>query len=161
MDAVIRRAGSPDLERLVGLVARCIEPAWSPAAIAGALAGAAARALVAEAAGPAEGGPGAGSGAGLARLVGFVLARRILDAVEIDLVGVDPTARRQGIARRILLTLLEAEGAQGAVVAQLELSAANPAAAELYAGLGFVVVGRRPRYYPGGHDALLLSRALA
>ena len=32
------------------------------------------------------------------------------------------------------------------------------AAAALYAGLGFVVVGRRERYYPDGEDALLLTR---
>jgi ribosomal-protein-alanine N-acetyltransferase len=43
-------------------------------------------------------------------------------------------------------------------VVQLELAATNAPALALYQGLGFVVVGRRSRYYPDGEDALLLSR---
>ncbi|MBY0396100.1 MAG: GNAT family N-acetyltransferase, partial [Thermoleophilia bacterium] len=80
--------------------------------------------------------------------------------LEIDLVGVAPAARRVHLAARMLSSLIETERAAGASLVQLELSAANRAAAALYAGLDFVVVGRRPRYYPGGHDALLLSRTL-
>lgn len=172
MDALIRRAGSPDLDRLVPLVAACFAPAWSAAAIAGALRAREARAWVAQtdrreaprgqrvddlSPGPSPAGVPEREDAAL---VGFVLARRIVDVVEIDLVGVAPPARRQGLAARLLAALLEAERASGAALAQLELSSANAAAAALYARLGFVVVGRRPRYYPDGHDALLLSRAL-
>lgn len=159
MDALIRRAGSPDLDRLVPLVAACFEPAWSASALEGALRTREARAYVAQPA-RAAAHPTAESARGAAALVGFVLARRIVDVVEIDLVGVAPQARRHGLAARLLAALLDAERASGAALAQLELSSANRAAAGLYAGLGFVVVGRRPRYYPDGHDALLLSLAL-
>ena len=65
------------------------------------------------------------------------------------------------MAKRLLVALCEAEGGAGLAEARLELSAQNAAAAGLYAALGFVVVGRRPRYYPGGSDALLLSRFFA
>ncbi|MBK7947949.1 MAG: GNAT family N-acetyltransferase [Deltaproteobacteria bacterium] len=172
MDALIRRAGSPDLDRLVALVAACFEPAWSAASIEGALRAREARAYVAQAVGPG-GAPArrveprslGTRPAEIARgesadHVGFVLARRILDAVEIDLVGVAPQARRRGLAIRMLEVLLEAERTRGAALAQLELSSGNEAASALYAGLGFVVVGRRPRYYPDGRDALLLSLEL-
>jgi ribosomal-protein-alanine N-acetyltransferase len=42
----------------------------------------------------------------------------------------------------------------------LEVSATNDAARRLYDGAGFVEVGRRPRYYADGTDAVLMQRAL-
>jgi ribosomal-protein-alanine N-acetyltransferase len=39
----------------------------------------------------------------------------------------------------------------------LELRASNVPARALYEQAGFVVAGRRPRYYPGGEDALLMT----
>lgn len=138
-----------DLERLRGVVQACFPDSWGEGSLAGALQGPSARAWLAaheQAAGSA--------------VIGFVLARRILDLLEIDLVGVDPMSRRGGIAARLLARLIEAERAAGGAEVRLELSAANAAASALYAGLGFVVVGRRPRYYPDGSDALLLTLSL-
>lgn len=146
----IRRAESGDLGGLAPLVAACFEAGWSASALRSALAAPGARAWLAQ---EGEEGPGA--------VVGFVLARGIVDVIEIDLVGVAPGARRRGLARALLRAALEAARREGCVEARLELSDRNEAAAMLYAGLGFVVVGRRPRYYPDGSDALLLSRALA
>lgn len=90
--------------------------------------------------------------------VGFVVARRIADLLEIDLVGVEPGHRRRGIAAFLLKDLLSAEEEAGMAEARLELAASNEPARALYERLGFVVVGRRARYYPDGADALLLSR---
>jgi ribosomal protein S18 acetylase RimI-like enzyme len=90
--------------------------------------------------------------------LGFVLARRIVDLLEIDLVGVRAGHRRCGIARSLLSGLIEDEAEMGLAEARLELAASNDPACELYLGLGFMVVGRRTRYYPDGDDALLLSR---
>ena len=89
--------------------------------------------------------------------LGFVLARRIVDLLEIDLVGVRAEHRRSGIARSLLSELIEAEAEMGLAETRLELAASNAPARELYLGLGFMVVGRRTRYYPDGDDALLLS----
>ena len=41
----------------------------------------------------------------------------------------------------------------------LEVRASNAPAQALYRRAGFVVDGRRPRYYPDGEDAVLMSRA--
>lgn len=153
MDALIRRAGPGDLDRLLGLVRACFEEGWGAASLAGALSAGEARAWIAVEADRAS--PTAEPAA-----IGFVLARRILDLLEIDLVGVRPDARRLGLAGDLLETLLATEARTGLVEARLELSTANEPASRLYAGLGFVVVGRRPRYYPDGTDALLLSRSL-
>jgi ribosomal-protein-alanine N-acetyltransferase len=90
--------------------------------------------------------------------LGFVLARRIADLLEIDLVGVRAEHRRRGIARSLLDELIEDETQAGLAEARLELAASNDPALALYESLGFMVVGRRTRYYPDGDDALLLSR---
>ncbi len=151
MQTRIRRAAREDLGRLEGLVANCFADGWGAAALVPAVCGREARAWLAlRVANGAE-----------SELLGFVLARRILDLLEIDLVGVGPGVRRGGVARGLLIQLLEIERSEGLAEARLELSARNAPAAALYAGLGFVVVGRRPRYYPDGSDALLLSRAFA
>lgn len=84
-------------------------------------------------------------------MVGFVLGRRV------DQVPVDPDRRRRGIGCALLEELIAAEGEGGVTTFRLELAARNAAAAALYAAVGFVVVGRRARYYPDGDDALLLT----
>jgi ribosomal-protein-alanine N-acetyltransferase len=50
--------------------------------------------------------------------------------------------------------------AAGAAAMFLEVAESNAAARALYGGLGFAPVGRRPRYYENGEDALVLRRAL-
>ncbi len=91
---------------------------------------------------------------------GFILVRTAADEAEILTLLVLPPYRRAGIAR----ALMEAAGALaragGATVLYLEVAAGNAAARSLYAGLDFVEAGRRPRYYPGGGDALILRRTL-
>jgi len=149
----LRRASRADLGRLTALAATCFSEPWSEAALASALAQPGARVWLASALPLAE------HPEALAEVVGFVVARRIADVLEIDLVGVAPPARRRGVADRLLRALLDSEADGALNEARLELSAANAAAGALYAGLGFVVVGRRPRYYPDGSDALLLTRA--
>ena len=91
---------------------------------------------------------------------GFVWARRIVDLLEVDLVGVRVEHRRCAVARSLLGRLIEDETMAGLVEARLELAASNDPARGLYVGLGFMVVGRRTRYYPDGDDALLFSRLI-
>jgi ribosomal protein S18 acetylase RimI-like enzyme len=103
------------------------------------------------------GGVGGEGGVGAA-ILGFVIARRVVEVLEIDLLGVRPALRRRGLARGLLGALIEDESRSGMTETRLELASANEAARNLYEGLGFVVVGRRTRYYPDGGDALMLSR---
>jgi ribosomal-protein-alanine N-acetyltransferase len=46
----------------------------------------------------------------------------------------------------------------GAARLFLEVAENNSAGRALYERLGFTQVGKRPRYYPSGIDALLLAR---
>lgn len=134
------------LEALRTLIADSVERGWGPGSISAAVTARGARVRL------AEGSDGV--------LLGFVLARRILDRLEIDLVGVRAEHRRCGIARSLLDGLIEDETEAGLAEARLELAASNDPARHLYEGLGFMVVGRRTRYYPDGDDALLLSRMI-
>ena len=95
------------------------------------------------------------------RLVALVLGRQLAhDLVEIDLVAVASESRRQGRGRGLLEGFLTSQQARGIREFTLELAASNTAAMALYSSVGFVVVGRRARYYPDGDDALLLTRPL-
>jgi ribosomal-protein-alanine N-acetyltransferase len=94
-----------------------------------------------------------------ARRIGFLAARRVADEVHILSLAVDPSQRRRGVARALLDALLRDESASGARSALLEVRASNVAARAFYANSGFVAVGRRPRYYANGEDALLMTRS--
>jgi ribosomal-protein-alanine N-acetyltransferase len=90
--------------------------------------------------------------------VGFLLARRALDELHVLLVAVAPGSRRRGGGSALLAAALAAGRAAGLAVAHLEVRAGNAPALAFYTRHGFLAVGRRPRYYEGREDAVLLSR---
>jgi ribosomal-protein-alanine N-acetyltransferase len=97
---------------------------------------------------------------------GFVLARAAGGEAEILTLAVTPAARGRGMGRALLQAATTHAAALGAQSIFLEVGADNPAALALYAGLGFVQVGRRKGYYvpnAGGAaaDALVLRRTLS
>ena len=87
---------------------------------------------------------------------GMILARTAADEAEVLTLAVDPASRRQGIGRALLRQGMATARERGAQAMFLEVAAGNAPAQALYAAAGFSVVGRRPRYYPGGGDALVL-----
>ena len=91
---------------------------------------------------------------------GMILARVAADEAEILTLAVDPACRRRGLGRLLLTRALQTAGERGAHTMFLEVGEANAPARALYAGIGFVGIGRRPRYYKGGADALILSCAI-
>ena len=146
----LRGVMASDLDALTALVGLVLASPWRRAALEAAIGARGARGLLAVF---RPDGPDS-------CVAGFVLARRVAELLEIDLVGVDPAHRRAGLARRLLTHLIESEQRAGAREVRLELAASNAPARALYEGLDFVVVGRRARYYPDGDDALLLTRRL-
>lgn len=91
---------------------------------------------------------------------GLLLARAAADEAEILTVAVIPDARRQGAGAALLDEMLRVLRAGGTRRVFLEVAADNTAAQALYARKGFIVCGRRPRYYAGGVDAAIMERAL-
>ena len=91
---------------------------------------------------------------------GFVLARCAADEVEVLIAAVAGPMRRAGIGTALVTAVLDEAARVGARTAHLEVRASNAAAIALYELLGFVAVGRRPRYYGATEDAILMSRTL-
>ena len=90
---------------------------------------------------------------------GFVLARNLREECEILALGVLPESRRRGIARQLMTAAAREAAESGSASLVLEVAADNDPARLLYAGLGFISVGRRPRYYRRRNqavDALIL-----
>jgi ribosomal protein S18 acetylase RimI-like enzyme len=90
--------------------------------------------------------------------VGFVAARRVEDELHVFSLGVAPERRRRGVGRRLLHVAVSAE--PGARAAVIEVRAGDAGALRFYEALGFVAVGRRPRYYRSREDAVLMTRKL-
>jgi [ribosomal protein S18]-alanine N-acetyltransferase len=94
-------------------------------------------------------------------LTGFLVARRILQDLEILNFAARPEARRQGTGSALLREALEWGDSFKAEKAFLEVRASNQSGLRFYARFGFEVTGRRPRYYTAPvEDALLLTANL-
>jgi ribosomal-protein-alanine N-acetyltransferase len=81
-------------------------------------------------------------------VLGYVCFWLVSDEIQITNLAAHIGHRRRGIARQLLLHALRLGHKAGARLAVLEVDRSNKAARLLYEGLGFVVVYRRPRYYP-------------
>jgi ribosomal-protein-alanine N-acetyltransferase len=89
-----------------------------------------------------------------------VVVRSVLDETHVHALGVSASLRRQGVAAALMKQVLGWARVNAMAIVHLEQRASNHASRALYGSLGFVVVGRRPRYYRDGEDALLLSLVL-
>lgn len=92
---------------------------------------------------------------------GYALIGRSGEVAELLRLGVRPAARRQGLARDLLGTAVDAAAAAGAERMLLEVAADNEAALPLYRAAGFDRIDVRRRYYRDGTDALVLEASLA
>jgi len=91
---------------------------------------------------------------------GFILCRAAAGEAEVLTLLVLPPYRRSGLAATLLRAALATAREAAAEAMFLEVAADNSAAQALYESQGFRHVGRRPRYYGGSIDALVLRRDL-
>ncbi|MGD1147864.1 MAG: ribosomal protein S18-alanine N-acetyltransferase [Thermoanaerobaculaceae bacterium] len=93
-------------------------------------------------------------------LAAYLFACWQLDELHVLKVATHPLYEGRGLART-LLDEAKCEGqrseARGLI---LEVRPSNRRAIRLYRHLGYDVLGRRPRYYADGEDALVMSLAL-
>jgi ribosomal-protein-alanine N-acetyltransferase len=95
------------------------------------------------------------------RLVGFLIARRIVSDIEILNLAVIADSRRRGIGASLLQRSLEWASEFRAENAVLEVRESNLAALQFYNRHGFKSIARRARYYVNpADDALVLSKTL-
>ena len=95
------------------------------------------------------------------QVVGSAGLLSIGETAQILTVGVLPTARRQGIGEQLVQALVAEAGRRRAAEVLLEVRMDNAAARQLYAKLGFEVIGTRRGYYEQGRvDAVVMRRAV-
>jgi ribosomal-protein-alanine N-acetyltransferase len=93
-------------------------------------------------------------------LLGWAGVLVIGTTAEVLTVGVVPSARRQGLARRMLAELYAEAVQRGATEVLLEVRVDNVEAQSLYRAEGFVEIARRRGYYANGTvDAVVMHRA--
>jgi [ribosomal protein S18]-alanine N-acetyltransferase len=90
------------------------------------------------------------------RAVGFAGLMLVDDEAHVNNIAVDPEDLGRGIGRALLADLARRALDRGAHHLTLEVRSDNRPALALYARFGFAPVGVRPRYYPGGEDALVM-----
>lgn len=99
-----------------------------------------------------------GDGAAL----GYAGLRAVGVEGDVQTIAVDAAARGRGIGRALLLELLAEAERRGVRELFLEVRADNPVARALYASVGFLDIGVRPRYYqPEDVDAVVMKRESA
>lgn len=148
-----------DLDQIMAIMDVAFDPhyreAWSRRQVEDSLALPTTFLLLADRGGeePVEGGQAAG----------FILARQIIDEVELLLIGVVPHLRGKGVGRKLLDRFEEFSLSRGAHKLFLEMRANNPAET-LYRSDGFRPIGRRRDYYrtlSGEHlDAITFEKSL-
>jgi [ribosomal protein S18]-alanine N-acetyltransferase len=131
-DVLIAAVSVADAAALADVHASAFDDAWDRAAIAAVLA---LPTTVALAAWRGD------------RAVGVAFLQAAGGEAEVLSIGVRPSECRLGLGRRLLAAALSRLIAVGVTRVSLEVAVDNVAARRLYAGLGFVLAGRRPGYY--------------
>jgi ribosomal-protein-alanine N-acetyltransferase len=139
---LVARAGPGDAAALAAIAAEALPEPWSEAGFAEEIGLPEARVWVAR------------DRAGHA--VGYLVAHRVLDELQVLSLAVAEGRRRRGAGRALLESALTSE--PGLRVAHLEVRSNDAAAQAFYQRVGFRRVGLRRGFYPGGIDALLLAR---
>ena len=98
------------------------------------------------------------------QIVGFVLARSVVDEAEILTIAVDPDFRQSGGGRQLMEALMRQLYGNRVAKLFLEVDAGNIPALSLYQHLGFKKVGERKGYYHSAEGeaslALVMQAAL-
>ncbi len=93
------------------------------------------------------------------QLLGYIGSQSVLNEADMMNVAVDPDARRRGVGRLLVTSLVDDLKNRGIRSLTLEVRASNEGAKAMYQKLGFLEVGRRPKYYfDPREDALILRK---
>lgn len=91
-------------------------------------------------------------------IVGYAFLRITDGVAEVLRIAVQPSVRRRGGGTNLMQSLLDFARQRKCVQVLLEVAADDQGAQAFYAQLGFASVYRRPRYYHGQVDAVVMGR---
>ena len=141
-DIVYRRMNLDDVARVAELEKICFRTPWSYNSLKGELSNSVAHYIVAVSDG---------------LVVGYAGMWVMFEEAHMTNIAVDPDYRGQGIARRLIIKLMELALKLGGERMTLEVRENNHNAQRLYASLGFAYAGTRKHYYTDtGENALIL-----
>ena len=89
-------------------------------------------------------------------IVGYAGLWFTADEAHVTNVAVHPDARRGGVARALLVALVDEAIRRGATAWTLEVRVSSDGAQELYRRFGFAPAGVRTRYYENTEDAIVM-----
>ena len=93
------------------------------------------------------------------RVAGYVGSQSVMGESDMMNVAVHPDFRRQGIAEKLVVRLVEELKVRGNHSLMLEVRVSNEPARKLYEKLGFIQVGLRKNYYRNPkEDACILRK---
>ena len=143
---IIRKMTLQDAPAIADLEKLCFSDPWSEKSIASEVNNPLSYWLVAE-----ENG----------EIAGYVGSQSVLDAADMMNLAVNPDYRRKGIGKALIDALTQHLMENNVIALLLEVRVSNLPAIALYEKLGFVQVGRRPKYYHNPReDALILRKEL-
>lgn len=143
---IIRQMQLQDVPAIAELEKLCFSDPWSENSIASELDNRLSYWLVAEVDG---------------KIAGYVGSQSVLDAADMMNLAVSPDYRQQGIGQALVNSLVHHLQENHVIALLLEVRVSNAPAIRLYEKLGFVQVGRRPKYYHNPReDALILRKEL-
>jgi ribosomal-protein-alanine N-acetyltransferase len=90
-------------------------------------------------------------------LAGYVFAMFFLDEMHVNKIAVEPSMRRRGIAALLMDECFSFARINRVASISLEVRESNDGARALYRALGFAESYRRPRYYPDGEAAIVMT----
>lgn len=95
------------------------------------------------------------------KLVAYIFSMYFLDEMHVNKIAVDPSWRRQRVAILLMDEVFAFARLNGIASVSLEVRESNEAARKLYGALEFEERYRRPRYYPDGESAIVMTCSIA
>ena len=142
---MIRAIVAADLDTIDAIEQECYPQPWTWSQFKQELDNPVATVLVAEVAG---------------KIVGYLCYWLIVGEMQVLNIATSLKARRNGIAAQLLAYAFNSYSADELSAVWLEVRAGNNGAIALYQGYGFVINGKRKKYYRDGEDALLMVKKM-
>ncbi len=94
-------------------------------------------------------------------VIGYLFAMWIFDEMHVNKIAVAAMERRRGIADALMARCFEFARRHGVQTISLEVRKSNIGAQEFYRHLDFESSYLRPRYYPDGEAAVVMTLSLS
>ena len=94
------------------------------------------------------------------QLLGYVFAMWLFDEMHVNKIAVVAPLRRRGIANALMDRCIDFARAHAIHTISLEVRESNRGAQDFYRNLDFRASYVRPRYYPDGESAVVMTREL-